>query len=87
MSHLVEIDPETELEAEPYRYEYGCYMFEEPPVLQTVTPEIHEVVENLEIQETKQSSMIEANETFLIDKIEELIHQQQKDKFCASFTS
>ena len=81
MSHLVEIDPETELEAEPYGYEYGCYMFEEPPVLQTVTPEIQEIIENLEISETKQSSMTESNQTFLIDKIEEVIQQQQKDKF------
>ena len=38
MSHLVEIDPELRLETEPYGYEYGCYMFEEPPILQTVTP-------------------------------------------------
>ena len=30
MSWLVEIDPETKLEAKPYGYEYGCYMFEDP---------------------------------------------------------
>ena len=30
MGWLVKIDLETELEAEPYVYEYGCYMFEDP---------------------------------------------------------
>ena len=42
MSKLVEIDPETELEAEPYGYEYECYMFEELPPLTASVLEIYD---------------------------------------------
>ena len=43
MSQLIKIN------AEPYSYEYGCYMFEDPPALQAVTTRVNEIVENLEV--------------------------------------
>ena len=84
MSWLVEIDPETELEAEPYGYEYGCYMFEDPPTLQATTTGVNEVVENLEVQDHQKNFGTEPDQKPLINKIEELIDQQKKDKFCAN---
>ena len=84
MSWLVEIYPETELEAEPYGYEYGCYMFEDPPTLQATTTGVNEVVENLEVQDHQKNFGTEPDQKPLINKIEELIDQQKKDKFCAN---
>ena len=84
MSRLVEIDPETELEAEPYGYEYGCYMFEDPPILQATSTGINEIVESLEVQDNKKDPYMEPDQKPLINKIEELIDQQKKDKFCSN---
>ena len=84
MSCFIVIDPETELKAEPYGYEYRCYMFEDHPILQTMTTNVYEVIENLEIQDIQNSSRTEPNQNFLINKIEELIDQQKNDKFCVN---
>ena len=84
MSQLVKIDPEMELEVEPYGYEYGCYMFEDPPMLQSMTTSVNEVIESLEVQDNQKSHSIEPSQKFLVNKIGELIDQQKKDKFCAN---
>ena len=41
MSRWLEIDPETELVAEPYGYEYGCYMFEELPPITALVLDVY----------------------------------------------
>ena len=82
MSQLVEINPETELEAKPYGYEYDCYMFEDPPTLQTTTTGVNEIAEKLKVQDHQKNLDTRPNQKPLINTIEELIDQQKKDKFC-----
>ena len=84
LSWLVKINPEMELEGELYGYEYGCYMFEDPPTLQAMTTRVNEIVENLEVQDNQKNLDTEPSQKPLINKIEELIDQQKKDKFCAN---
>ena len=84
MSQLVEIYPETELKAEPYGYEYGCYMFEDPPILQAASPSMNEIIDNLEVQDNNKDPGTGSDQKTLINKIEELIDQQKKDKFCSN---
>ena len=84
MSRLVEIDPETKLEAEPYGYEYGCYMFEDPPVLQTTSTTINEISESLEVQGNKGYLCVGSDQKLLISKTEELVDQQRKGRFCSN---
>ena len=84
MNRLVEIDPETKLEAKPYSYEYRCYMFKDPPILQTTTTTVNENIKSLEVQGNKKDLYMESDQKPLLSKIEELIDQQKKDKFCSN---
>ena len=84
MSRLVEINLETKLEAEPYSYEYGCYMFEDLPSLQTINAIINEITENSEVQGNKKDLYIKSHPKLVINKIDKLIDQQKKDTFCSN---
>ena len=84
MSQLIEIDPETELDAKPYGYEYGCYMFEDPSNLQAVSVSVNEIVEDSKVTSQSENTVNRQDQALLLTKIEELIKQQQKDKFCAN---
>ena len=76
MIHLVEIDPETELRAEPYIYEYGCYMFEELPSLVTTMSKVHEIMEGGNSKPTCGKPRPNPDQMIIIDKMEELKQQQ-----------
>ena len=74
----------TELEAEPYSYEYGCYMFKDPLILQTTNTMVNEITKSLEVQNSKEDPYLELDQKPLKNKIEELVNQQKKDKFCTN---
>ena len=71
MSHLIEIDPQIQLEPEPEGYEFGYYTFDQLPAL-----EVHEI---------QTSSQDEPNKSLLCElpiQPDILIKLQQKDAFC-----
>ena len=82
MSRLVEIDPKTELEAEPYGYEYGCYMFKElPPLTASVLEVDDEPSESDPPSEIKDGTTLLSKNTLINDKIQELGHSKDKTSF------
>ena len=71
MSQLIEIDPETELDAKPYGYEYGCYMFEDPSNLQAVSVSVNEIVEESKVPSQSENTDNRQDQALLLTKIEE----------------